>query len=88
MLARLSNFSRETDNWKGDGRREGVTHGTIIGNAPGITQELVDESQEVVLTVRSPSTSRRLWLSQGGGQELSEGISSILCEQDSLNRGT
>ena len=68
----LSNFSREIDNWKGDGR-QGVTHGTIIGHAPGITQELVDQSQGVVPTVRSRLTNQRFWQRQGGSQELSEG---------------
>jgi len=47
LLAGLSDFSSKTDNWKGDGR-QGVTHGTIIGHVPGITQESVDESKEVV----------------------------------------
>ena len=74
LLAGLSNLSRETNNWKGDGRQKGVTHSIIIRPPLGISQELVDENQEVVTTVKWPSMSQQLWQSQGDSQELRKGI--------------
>jgi len=50
LLAGLSNFSRETDNWKEDNRQEGMTHGIIIDHVSGLTQGLVDESHDVAST--------------------------------------
>ena len=69
----LSNFSREADNWKGDGRQGGVTHATIVDHVPGIIQELADESQEVVPTgqvaVDEPAVLAEPWWQSGSQRE-------------------
>ena len=54
---------------KEDGKQEGVTDGTIIYHVPGITQELVDESQKVVPTgqvaVDEPAALAEPWWQSG-----------------------